>query len=258
MSRQRLRRGLATAAAWTTVAGTAALGIGAVLPPYLALHRLDPDRTLPHRVTNLLWGRGALGLAPWWRVRIRGRRHLPVDRAFLLCANHQSIVDVLALHRLGIDFKWVLHQRFERVPVFASWMRWSGYVGVDPEDPVSGRRMLAAVEGWLRRGMPVALFPEGTRSADGRVGPMKRGPFRAALAAGAPVVPVAVDGTRAVLPRDRWWAAEPAPWSIQVRVLPPLESDRGTRAPRLARACGDALRAALADMRADHSAAQTR
>ncbi|MDP7111535.1 MAG: hypothetical protein QGH45_06215 [Myxococcota bacterium] len=54
MSGPPLRRGLASAAAWAAVAGTAAVGIGVVLPPYLVAHRLDPDRTLPHRVTNLL------------------------------------------------------------------------------------------------------------------------------------------------------------------------------------------------------------
>jgi 1-acyl-sn-glycerol-3-phosphate acyltransferase len=241
---------LSSAAAWAAVAGTAAVGIGAVLPPYLVAHRLDPHRALPHRVTNLLWGRAVLGLGPWWDVQVRGRRHLPTTGACLLCANHQSFVDVLALHRLGIDFKWVLHHRFERVPVLASWMRWSGYVAVDPDDPVSARQMLAGVERWLGRGMPVALFPEGTRSADGQVAPLKRGPFRAAIAAGAPVIPVAIDGTRPVLPRDRWLAAEPPPWQIRVHVLPPLALSAEARAPEAARACGRALREELTSMRA--------
>ncbi len=249
MSRSDLRRWGASAAAWATVSGVAVAGIGALLPPYLLFGRLDPDRRVPHRVTNLLWGRLALGLPPWWAVEVRGLENLPRRGAYLLCANHQSMLDVLALHALGVDFKWVLHARFGRIPGFAAWIRSSGYVSVDPADPISARHMLDEVVDWLDRGVPVALFPEGTRSRDGEVAPMKRGPFRAALRSRCPVVPVAVDGTLEILPRGRWTAPSPPPWRIRVQVLRPITPAADIRAPALARECRTALAVALAASR---------
>lgn len=243
MNRTDLARLGASAGAWAALGGITATGIGAVMPAYRVLRRFDPDRLFPHRLTNLLWGGLLLSLPPWWSVRVRGLANLPTDGPFLLCANHQSFVDVLALHALRVDFKWVLHGRFERIPGFGAWIRNSGYVAVDPTDPVSGRRMLDLVGAWFERGVPVALFPEGTRSEDGVVAPFKRGPFRAAIRAGVPVVPVAVDGTRPILPKHRCVAQAPPPWSIRVSVLPPLWAHAGERAPSMARAC----RAALVD-----------
>jgi len=168
------------------------------------------------------------------------------------------MVDVLALHALRLDFKWVLDGRFVRIPGFGAWMRSSGYVTVDSSDPVSGREMLERVVGWLGRGIPVAVFPEGTRSLDGEVAPFKRGAFRAALRAEVPVVPVAIEGTRTVLPKHHLVAEVPPPWAIRVSILPPLEAGEDVRAPSLARACRSAIAGEIERLRSEDRPAPDR
>jgi 1-acyl-sn-glycerol-3-phosphate acyltransferase len=227
--------------------GLAGACIGATYPTLRLLRPLDRDRRLPHRMAGLVWGDVAFRAAPWWNLDVRGRENLPTDGPYLLCPNHQSFMDVPALYGLGASFKWVLDRRFMRVPVFAAWMRACGYVAVDPTDPSSVRRMLEEMERWLRRGMPVAVFPEGTRSRDGRVGPMRRGPFRVAMAVDAPVVPVVIRGTREILPKKRLTCETTPPWDVHVNVLPPLAPSDFASPLQLSKACRRALVSGLAD-----------
>jgi len=63
---------------------------------------------------------------------------------------------------------------------------------------------MAACARWLERGVPVMLFPEGTRSPDGQLLPFKDGAFRLAIETGADLLPVAVSGTRTALPKHSW------------------------------------------------------
>ncbi len=230
---------------WLTMAGLAGACIGTTYPAFRLLRPLDRDRNLPHRTAGKAWGTVAFRAAPWWSVQVRGREHLPRSGAYLLCPNHQSFMDVPAIYALDTSFKWVLDRRFMRVPVFAAWMKAAGYVAVDPTDPTSVRRMLEDVEAWLGREMPVAVFPEGTRSRDGRVGPLRRGPFRVAAAVGAPVVPVAIRGTREILPPKRLLCETAPPWPVEVEVLPALDPAAFASPLALSKACRRALVAAL-------------
>jgi len=74
---------------------------------------------------------------------------------------------------------------------------------------------------WLRSGMSVLFFPEGTRSRTGELGAFKNGAFKLAVATGIPVVPVAVSGTRDLLVKGSW-RFRPGPHRVQVSVLPPI------------------------------------
>jgi 1-acyl-sn-glycerol-3-phosphate acyltransferase len=80
-------------------------------------------------------------------------------------------------------------------------MRLNGYVPLVRGDKESIGQMMAACEKWLQRGVPVLLFPEGTRSMDGEMGVFKDGAFRLAVAAKCPVIPMALSGTRDTLPK---------------------------------------------------------
>jgi len=243
--RDGLRRASLTAGGWFVMGGSAAACIATVLPAWRLARAWDPDRAVPHRVANLAWGRVGFRVAPWWTVTVRGRERLPAGGAYLLCPNHQSFMDVPALHALGAPFKWVMDRRFFRVPGFAAWLRAAGYVGVDATDPVSVRAALDEVERWLRRGMPVALFPEGTRSRDGRLGRFRRGPFRVAHETGVPVVPVVIRGTRAILPPDRLSYETPPPWRVEVEVLPPVRAGAHEKPAAMSRATRERLLEAL-------------
>ena len=80
----------------------------------------------------------------------------------------------------------------------------AGDVPVRRGDSASGKGAMADCARWLERGVPVMIFPEGTRSADGALLPFRDGAFRLAIETGAELLPVAVFGTRAALPKHSW------------------------------------------------------
>jgi len=115
--------------------------------------------------------------------------------------------------------KWIGKQEAFRIP----WLGWAfhlaGYVPVDRSDKVSGSAALARLRRYLDAGIAVGLFAEGTRSRDGSLRAFKPGPFKLAIDAGVPVIPVAITGAGAAMPPDgvRIRRAD-----VRVRILPPI------------------------------------
>jgi 1-acyl-sn-glycerol-3-phosphate acyltransferase len=138
---------------------------------------------------------------PLWRLRVVGREKLPWHSAAVITANHLSILDILVLYGLFAPFKWVAKGELFRLP-FVGWnMRLSDYVPIWRGDRVSVRTMMARCRAHLDRGVPVLIFPEGTRSQDGEMLPFKEGAFKLACEANCPVYPVAVSGTGDAIPK---------------------------------------------------------
>lgn len=170
-----------------------------------------------------LWGGHYALLMPGWRLEVRGREHIAGDGVYVLCPNHQSLIDTLVLFTLFRHFKWVAKASVFRVP-FIGWnMRLNQYIALRRGDPESIEAMLRACRRSLDAGSSVAIFPEGTRSRDGRLRPFKRGAFALAAEAGAKVVPIVIEGTAAALPKSTWkLGLRRAPLPITVEVLPPV------------------------------------
>lgn len=136
------------------------------------------------------------------RVVLSGAEHLDKGKPCVLMANHQGAFDIFALLAyLPLHFKWVARKEIFKIPILGWAMAAAGYISIDR----SGRRKaLESVEravAKIRRGASVLVFPEGTRSPDGRIQPFKKGGFTLAVKAGVPVVPVSIRGSRDVLPR---------------------------------------------------------
>jgi len=133
-------------------------------------------------------------------VELRGAEHLP-DGPFILMSNHQSNFDILALiSTIPRRIYWIAKKELFDIPVFGSSMRRGGYIPLDRSD---GRKALKSMENAasiIRQGSSVVMFPEGTRTRDGRLLPFKRGGFMLAVRAGVPVIPVTINGSGQVNP----------------------------------------------------------
>ncbi len=194
------------------------------MPTLLVPKRFDPARSLPHRVGVFWWGVMVWALNPFWRLEVEGAERLDEGGPYLVCSNHQSMMDVLVLMALRSNFKWVSGVRFFKIPMLAVYMRLAGYIAADLQNPFSARGILDECGAWVDQGVSVGLFPEGTRSATGRLGSFKAGAFRVAVEKDVPVLPVVIDGTAEILPKGAWsWSGESPFKTVRVKVLRPIE-----------------------------------
>jgi 1-acyl-sn-glycerol-3-phosphate acyltransferase len=160
-----------------------------------------------------------LSIWPGWHVRVEGRELLPPGPAVIV-ANHQSAADILATMGLFRPFKFVSKESLFRLPMVGWLMSLMEYVPVKRGHVHAMDRMLEDCRGWLRRGVAVLIFPEGTYAPPGQRLPFKRGAFRLAIEERVPVVPVVLEGTTQLLEGDGPWMGVRA--RVRVRVLPPL------------------------------------
>lgn len=137
------------------------------------------------------------------RVRAEGIENIPPG-ACIFAANHASNLDgVILLPAIPRRISLVAKRELFRLPVLGLGMRQAGFVAVDRAGKQAAAGVATAVN-TLKQGLSVFIFPEGTRSPDGRLRPFKKGAFAMAIEARAPIVPVAIAGTHRLLPRDKW------------------------------------------------------
>jgi 1-acyl-sn-glycerol-3-phosphate acyltransferase len=149
-----------------------------------------------------LWAR--LGLAMnGVGVSITGVEHIP-DGPVIFMSNHQSNFDILSLlAALPRQIHWIAKKELFEIPVFGPSMLRGGYIPLDRSD---GRKALQTMEEaalTIQRGKSVVMFPEGTRTTDGRLLPFKRGGFVLARKAAVPVIPVTINGSGNINPPNQ-------------------------------------------------------
>jgi 1-acyl-sn-glycerol-3-phosphate acyltransferase len=138
---------------------------------------------------------------PAWRISIEGREKIRRGVAYVMVANHQSLLDILVLFRLFTHFKWVSKIENFRVPCIGWNMALNRYIKLRRGDRDSIDEMMRACERTLRSGSSIMMFPEGTRSMDGRLKQFKHGAFTLAQNVGVPLLPIVVEGTAHALPK---------------------------------------------------------
>ena len=191
-----------------------ALIIWAVTAPF------DRRRRALHLFT-CFWASLYTWLNPAWRVTIHGREHLDRDATYVFVANHLSLLDILVLFRLFVDFKWVSKAEIFKVPGVGWNMTLNRYIPLQRGNRDSVVKMMAQCEQALAQGSSLMMFPEGTRSATGELKAFKTGAFELAVAAQVPIVPIAIEGTNDALPKHGFVLR--GRHRITVTVLPPFQ-----------------------------------
>lgn len=134
------------------------------------------------------------------RVAVAGRGNIP-EGPVIFMSNHQSNFDILALYQaIPKQFSWIAKEELFSYPIFGQSMRRAGYIPLDRSDGRKSLKSMIAAAEKIRQGSSVVIFPEGTRSEDGRLIPFKKGGFLLAERAGVPIVPVAISGSGTINP----------------------------------------------------------
>jgi 1-acyl-sn-glycerol-3-phosphate acyltransferase len=207
-------------------------GIGTV---GLIVGVFEPRRRLLQGIIRS-WARLVL-LCAGVRVRVEGRENLPSGPA-IYAANHVSALDIPLLFAcLPVDFRIIHKKSLYWAPVIGGYLYFGGHIGVDRVNPFKAKQSLKRAAQRIREGLSVAVFPEGTRSRDGRLQPFKRGSFVLAQDAGVPVVPVSLIGVKALVPRG---LVRARPGRVTLRIHAPVPT-----AGRSAESVADEVRAII-------------
>jgi 1-acyl-sn-glycerol-3-phosphate acyltransferase len=141
---------------------------------------------------------------PKWKYVHHGFDKLRKGQHYVVMSNHQSMADILLLSFLPITFRWTTKTTVFYVPIFG-WQFWmGGHLGIVRGSEKSRKKFMARALKTLRDGISILIFPEGTRSKTGEIGPFKRGGFLMAVRTGTPILPIVISGSGDALPKHSW------------------------------------------------------
>jgi 1-acyl-sn-glycerol-3-phosphate acyltransferase len=139
------------------------------------------------------------------KIEIRGMENLEAGRNYIFMANHTSNLDPpVLLPTIPGRCSVLVKKELYRVPVLGTGMKMASLVPVDRSDREAAIESVNAATAVLRQGLHMLIFPEGTRSRDGRLLPFKKGPFHLAIDSGVFVAPVTLLGTYELWPKSRF------------------------------------------------------
>ena len=157
---------------------------------------------------------------------LEGTEHCPQGPAVYL-SNHQGIPDIPMIYCLPVTLRFVAKSTIKFVPFLGWYMLADRHVFIDRTKRSDAIRSLQRAAAQIRNGISVVMFPEGTRTRDGRIRPFKKGPFRLAIAAQVPIVPMALEGARNAWTRGQLWIR---PGTLRLKLGAPISTQGLTTA----------------------------
>ncbi|MFC1857062.1 lysophospholipid acyltransferase family protein [Thermodesulfobacteriota bacterium] len=203
---------------WTIVMATLA-----IITAYF-----DTEGNRVHQVARV-WARLIL-IVSRIKVTVEGLSNIDPDKSYIYMSNHQSNFDIpVMLAYLPVQFKWLAKVELFKIPIFGRGMRGAGYISIDRSNRKSAVQSLREAAIKIQNGTSVLIFPEGTRSLDGKIRPFKKGGFVLAVESGVPVVPMAIQGSFPIMPKNRI-LINPGPVVLEIKE--PIDTTGFTRKTR--------------------------
>lgn len=186
------------------------------------------------------WARGMLR-GCHVTVDVQGREHLDPGTSRVYISNHTSFIDIWAIvAEFPGTIRFVYKKGMNWIPLMGQAMRAARHIPIDRKNRSATFAAYDDAAKYLQDGTSAVIFPEGTRSRDGRLKPLKKGSFVLAIAAQVPVVPVLCENAYELMPRGSW---SPKPGVVTLKIGAPIPTTGLTIDARddLARRCREAL-----------------
>jgi 1-acyl-sn-glycerol-3-phosphate acyltransferase len=133
---------------------------------------------------------------------VKGTENIPPGTSHIFLANHSSYLDIITLGvTIPDDIRFIFKRELAKIPIFGWGLAHGPYILIDRTDARNAMASIERAAKQIGEGASVVIFPEGTRSGDGKLGPFKRGGFLLATKSGVPMLPVAIRGTYQLLSR---------------------------------------------------------
>ena len=137
-------------------------------------------------------------------VKVEGRELLDTKQSYVYVANHQGSYDIFLIYGfLGRSFRWMMKKSLRNIPLIGKASESAGHIFVDKSGPKAIHKTYEQARQVLKDGVSLVVFPEGARTFTGHMAKFRRGAFLLADELQLPVVPVTIDGSFDVLPRQR-------------------------------------------------------
>jgi 1-acyl-sn-glycerol-3-phosphate acyltransferase len=190
----------------------------------LAISRLFDRDPVLYR-TGFLFrklGKTLTKINPAWKIHISGETISNPRQPYVVVCNHQSLADIPLISNLPWEMKWMAKEELFKIPVVGWMMSLSGDISVDRKNPRSGALALIKAQRVLEQKCSVMIFPEGTRTLDGRVRQFTDGAFHLAIKAKVSILPLVIEGSRDCIPKNSWKFGKPS--NVFLKVLPPIDT----------------------------------
>ena len=154
------------------------------------------------------------------RVRVTGMENLDPQATYVFAGNHTSQLDIYSFQGyFPHDFRWIAKKELFKIPIFGLAMRKVGVISIDRSRGREALKSLSQAANRISDGSSVLIFPEGTRSRDGKLQPFKAGAFLLAIKSGVPVIPIGFNNASQLLPKGKLL---PKSGEIILRIGPPI------------------------------------
>ena len=182
----------------------------------------DPKGRLGHHCAKM-WGKLCV-FANGVRVKMEGLDNLRKGSPCIFMSNHQGSYDIFSLlGYIPFQFKWLAKKELFSIPVLGWGMSAVGYISLDRAGTRETVEAMNRAAQKIQQGMSVVIFPEGSRSPDGCIQPFKKGGFTLAIKSKVPIVPIAIAGSRQIIPKGKMTVN---PGNIRIRIGQPIETER--------------------------------
>lgn len=206
--------------AWSETVLTVIVGFPVWVLVFLVTAPFDKGRYAAGRTFRLI-AVTAIRLNPLWRFSVEGQGPRDPRRPYVVVSNHESYADVFLISMFPWEMKWMAKTTIFNIPLMGWMMRFSLDIPVKRGDREGAMAAIAAARDRLTRKVSIMAFPEGTRSRTREMLPFKDGAFKLAIEIGAPILPIAVAGTRQAMAKGSFQFRRA---HAKARVLPPIET----------------------------------